>query len=208
MARRLAVVHDRLGNFSQAQAEYERALQASPKDPDLLNDLGYHHYCRGHWTEAEDYLRRATTLQPKHRLAWMNLGLALAQQGRNEESLEAFGRVVRPAEAQCNLAFVLTAQGKRDEAKAAYRQALAQEPDLRLARLALAKLEAPPAPKKSPQAKPQRSQPGQVVPVSAPQTGPAAPPRQLPPLNRPQPLAPARPGGSSGVPYPAVSPEP
>jgi tetratricopeptide (TPR) repeat protein len=212
VGRRLAVVYDRLGNFSQAQAEYERALKANPKDADLLNDLGYHHYSRGRWEDAEDHLRKAVALAPRHRLAWMNLGLTLAQQGRNEESLEAFGHVVRPAEAQCNLAFVLTAQGKKDEARAAYRQALAQEPDLRLARLALGKLEAPPAKPgqaaKGAQVKQVQAgagqapgQPGQTVPAAATRT--VAPPAPLPLLERPQS---ARPAGSGGVPYPAVAP--
>ncbi|MCS6978044.1 MAG: tetratricopeptide repeat protein, partial [Gemmatales bacterium] len=48
-------------------------------------------------------------------------------------------------EAQVNLAFIYQTQGKREEAKEAYRKALALQPELDLARRALAKLEAPPA---------------------------------------------------------------
>ena len=70
----------------------------------------------------------------KHQRAWMNLAMALAQQGRDEESLEAFARVVSPAEAQANLAFLLTTQGKFAEARQAYRRALALEPNLSVAR--------------------------------------------------------------------------
>ena len=51
-----------------------------------------------------------------------------------------------PAQAQANLAFVLTAQGKREEAKAAYRKALQLDPSLALARDALAKLDGPAPP--------------------------------------------------------------
>ncbi|MCS6977433.1 MAG: tetratricopeptide repeat protein, partial [Gemmatales bacterium] len=49
-------------------------------------------------------------------------------------------------EAQVNLAFIYQTQGKREEAKEAYRKALALQPELDLARRALAKLEAPPKP--------------------------------------------------------------
>ncbi len=66
----------------------------------------------------------------------MNLGLTLAQQGRTPEALEAFGKVVGPAEAQANLGFVLLTQGKREDACAAYRQALTLDPSCRLAQTA------------------------------------------------------------------------
>jgi tetratricopeptide (TPR) repeat protein len=137
--RRLAVIHDRLGDHYHALAEYELALKAKPKDPNLLNDVGYFHYGRGNWADAEKYLRQALALDPHHQRAWINLGMTLGQQQRNSESLEAFGHVVGRAEALCNLGFILTTQGKRKEAEQAYRDALALAPDLPLARAALAK---------------------------------------------------------------------
>jgi tetratricopeptide (TPR) repeat protein len=141
LCRRLAVLYDEVGEFRQAQEEYDQALQLYPKDAALLNDLGYSYYCRGRWAEAEQNLNQALAINPKLERAWINLGMTLGQQGRYAESLEAFGKAVRPAQALCNLAFIYTTQGKRDEARQAYRQALAQNPDLRLARAALAKLE-------------------------------------------------------------------
>jgi Tfp pilus assembly protein PilF len=141
VSRHLAVLYDRMDNFEAAKREYQLALQRNPKDPDLHNDLGYGYYCRGNFAEAEKHLRQALAHDPKHARAWTNLGLTLGQQGKYVEALEAFAKVVTPAQAQCNLAFLLTAQGKLAEAKQAYREALALEPELRLARAALAKLE-------------------------------------------------------------------
>ena len=127
--------------------EYQKLLKPSPKDADLLNDVGYCYYNQGKWSEAEKYLRQALAINPKLARAWINLGMTLAQQNRIEESLEAFAKVVSPAQAQCNLAFIWTTQGKREEAKAAYRKALTLEPNLAPARIAfLAKLEQPAAP--------------------------------------------------------------
>jgi len=146
VCRRLAVLYDRLGDFPAAEAEYQKALKLYPKSADVRNDLGYSCYGRGRWPEAEKHLREALALDGKHKRAAINLGMALAQQGKAEEALEAFGRAVTPAQAQANLAFILTAQGKAGEARAAYRKALEMDPNLTLARAALAKLDgtAPP----------------------------------------------------------------
>jgi Tfp pilus assembly protein PilF len=143
VAHRLAVLYDRVGDASAAMPEYARALKEYPQDADLLNDLGYHHYNLGRWDEAEKCLRQAVTLNPKLSCAWTNLGMTLVQEGRTKESLEAFRHCVSPAEAQCNLAFLLTTQGKKEEARAAYQEALRLQPGLQSARAALAKLEAP-----------------------------------------------------------------
>ncbi len=141
ISRRLAVLYDLIGNPERATAEFELALQAAPKDPDLLSDLGYSYYCRGRWNEAETCLRQALAVNPKHGRASVNLGMTLAQQDRRQEALEAFNRVVSPAQSYSNLAFILTAQGKREDAKLAYRKAVSLDPSLRIAQAALAKLQ-------------------------------------------------------------------
>ena len=72
----------------------------------------------------------------------MNLGLALAQQGKQAEALEAFSHAVSTAEAHANVAFVLAVQGKKAEALATYRRALEMEPALKIAQIAVQRLEA------------------------------------------------------------------
>jgi len=142
---RLAVLYDRLGDTARSQAEFQRLLQRNARDADVLNDLGYSYYNHGQFQYAETYLREALAANPKHARAWINLGMVLGEEGRYAESLDAFSHSVPPAQAQCNLAFVLTTQGKREEAKAAYRQALSLDPNLVIARGALEKLEHAPA---------------------------------------------------------------
>jgi tetratricopeptide (TPR) repeat protein len=139
-ARRLAVLYDRAGDFSKSGDEYEALLKAHPNDAELLNDLGYSHYCRGDWAAAETYLTRAVEADKNHKRAWCNLGLAQAQQGKLEEAFHSFTRAVRPAEAHCNIAFVLAAQGKVEDAKARYAEALRLDPALRRAQAATARL--------------------------------------------------------------------
>ena len=142
-ARRLAVLYDAAGNFTRAAAEYEALLKAHPKDADLLNDLGYSHYSQGDWATAEIYLARAVQADANHKRAWTNLGLAQAQQAKWDDSFLSFTRAVRPADAHCNIAFVMAAQGKAAEAKERYVEALKLDPGLRLAQAALAKIDAP-----------------------------------------------------------------
>lgn len=150
LSRRLAVVYDRLGMTKQAQDEYHKALLESPRDANLLNNYGFFHYSRARWQPAEEQFRKALAIDGKHKAAWNNLGLTLAQQERYTECLDAFGKTVGPAESLCNLAVVLTEQGKRDEARQAYQKALQLDPELQRAQVALAKMKASEAMGKTP----------------------------------------------------------
>ncbi len=139
--RRLAVLYDKAGDFTRSAAEYEVLLQANPKDSDLLSDFGYSHYCRGDWANAEAYASRATDADSNNKRAWCNLGLAQAQQEKWDDSFRSFSRAVRPAEAHCNVAFVMAARGRTDDARARYAEALQLDPGQRMARAAIAKLD-------------------------------------------------------------------
>jgi Tfp pilus assembly protein PilF len=143
VARRLGVLYDRLGEPKRALEEYQLALKLTPRDANLLNDIGYYYYNLGKWDKAEEHLRKAIASNAKHNRAWVNLGLTLGQQRRYDDSLQAFQHATSEAEAHSNMAFVYATQGKQDEAKAEYRKALALEPALRTAQLALARLENP-----------------------------------------------------------------
>lgn len=137
VSRRLAVLNARLGNADKAKAEFDTCLRATPRDADLLSDVGYFHLRQGDAAKAEEHLRQAVSINPKLDKAWVNLGLALAEQNRREESLEAFCKAVSPAVARANLGVVLLRKGNRDEAEATLRQTVALDPTLREAKMAL-----------------------------------------------------------------------
>jgi Tfp pilus assembly protein PilF len=145
-AHHVALLYDKTDQLSKAMPEYERALKLAPKNANLLNDFGYHWYCVGNWNEAEKYFRQALAVDAHHDRARMNLGLALAQQRRDDEALEVFRKVVAPADALSNLGFILLARGQKDDARAAYRKALLLDPNSRVARAALNRLDNQPAP--------------------------------------------------------------
>ena len=136
----LARLYSRANQDKLARDEFEKALKRHPKDAQLWNDYGWHEYQRGHWSKAEEAFTKATELNGRFEKAWINLGLARGQQGKYPEALEAFEKVVRPAEARCNLAFVLLTQKKTEQARELYEEALRLDPGLELARKALARL--------------------------------------------------------------------
>jgi tetratricopeptide (TPR) repeat protein len=144
-ARRLGVLYDLVGEPAKSMTEFQAALKEFPKDAELLTDVGYAYYNRGDWAEAEKHLRLALTVDAQCKRARMNLGMTLVQTGKLEQGLAEFEAVVSPAEAQANLGFLLLAQGKRPEARQAYQRALELEPNLRVARTALEKMEQQPA---------------------------------------------------------------
>lgn len=150
ISRRLAVLYDRVEDFTKAQAEYDLALAAHPTDPELLADLGYSYYCRGDWPRAEQTLRQVVASHPDHKRAWMNLGLTLCATKRFEDGHQAFLKTGSEAEARVNLAFALAVQGRTDDAKGQYRAALEMEPGMKIARDALAALENPKPVKQKP----------------------------------------------------------
>jgi Tfp pilus assembly protein PilF len=139
-ARHLAVLYDRKDDFDKAIDEYAFLLKANPKDSAAYNDFGYGYYCRGKFDAAEQKLRKAVELDPKNALAWSNLGMALAQLNRYDESLSAFektaqknGTPLTRAQALCNLAFIQASQRKWVEARDSYALALKEEPGMQKA---------------------------------------------------------------------------
>jgi Tfp pilus assembly protein PilF len=139
--RRLAILHQRTGDFNRAIAEYRRAVVAAPKDASLLNDFGYCYYEQNNFPEAEATLRRALSIDSRHVRAWANLGLVLGRMECFDKSYEAFCHVVSPAEARSNIGVLLAQQGRVREAREAFQAALATSPGLKQAQAMLATLE-------------------------------------------------------------------
>ncbi len=89
---RLAAVCDRLGKFEEAETHYKKALELSPDNPDIYNDLGYSYHLSARHTEAEKALRQCLALNPNHARAHNNMGLVLGRLGRQQESIAEFRR--------------------------------------------------------------------------------------------------------------------
>lgn len=141
VSRFLALLYDQAGNDSRAEAEYRNALEAAPRDADLLNDWGYYHFRRKNWLEAEKHFREAIAVSPNHERASVNLGLALGEQSRYEEAFDAFARNLGPAAAHSNVGVILAGRGHIEQARKEFQKALAIQPDLKQSHSFLAYLD-------------------------------------------------------------------
>ncbi|MCA9540750.1 MAG: tetratricopeptide repeat protein, partial [Myxococcales bacterium] len=86
----------------------------------------------------------ALRLDPNAARVYVNLGFALAAQGREDDAERAFRQALTPAEALNNLALARELRGDREAARRLYREALRADPSLNAALQNLETLEATP----------------------------------------------------------------
>lgn len=146
--RQLAKSFDHQGRFVEAEEQYHKAQKLAPNDPKVWNDLGYSYYLQRRYDLAEKNLTKALKLEKNSAGINTNLGLTLAAAGKTDEALSVLSRMEGPAVGHANLGYMLAALGKNDEARAHYQKAMDLQPNLMIARTALARLDRPAAPTK------------------------------------------------------------
>jgi tetratricopeptide (TPR) repeat protein len=144
IGRKLAGLYARNGQFEKAVDEYQKELAKTPRDADLLNDLGYSYYEQQDYQQAEKYLRQAIAAKPSLQRAHANLGLALGRQERWKESLDEFKKAGSLAAAHANLGVMYHAAGQHDNARRECQIALGLDAQLKAARDLLATLDEKP----------------------------------------------------------------
>jgi Flp pilus assembly protein TadD len=118
--RRLAVLYSKTGQFDRADVYFQKAAHAQPHNANVFNDWGRSYYLRGNWTMAEKKFRDALQTEPRHRLALNNLALTLGQEKRYSEAFQIFRNGgLSDAQAHCNMAYILSSQGRVEEARSA-----------------------------------------------------------------------------------------
>jgi Flp pilus assembly protein TadD len=99
---------------------------------DDLNASGYQALQNGNFALALDLLERTVKAEPKHKLAWNNLGLAYFSLGKNAEAIAAFQKQIEinPYDeyAYNNLGRVYARQDKKEEAAKAFQKQLEVNP--------------------------------------------------------------------------------
>ena len=133
----LALVADKQKRYREAQGLYSEALRVKGADAELFNDLGYSYYLGGQMNKSESALAKAVAMSPHEDRYRINLGLVLGQQKRYDEALKHFRLAGSEADAQFNLAFVLTTQDDPARAKLCFQKAIAADPTHEKSRKAL-----------------------------------------------------------------------
>ncbi len=136
----IARLHDRQGNFPKAVEAYNRAAKAHPKSGLVQNDLGLCYARQKDAGRAIENLNRACELSPKNPKYRNNLATVLVESGRTEEAYRQLKALNTEGVAHYNLAYMLTARGKQEEAANHLKLALQAEPELNAARELLAQV--------------------------------------------------------------------
>jgi tetratricopeptide (TPR) repeat protein len=139
------MAHDNLGGIllgegklEEALAEYGKALEIQPDDPDARNDLGLALFRNGQTDEAIAQYRRALEIKPGDHAAHYNLGLAFFKKGELDEAIAQFQKALelRPdsPDMLLTLGMALSSKGDKAAAVGQYRKALEISPDYEAAR--------------------------------------------------------------------------
>ncbi len=124
-----AICYERLGRWPQAEADFRRALELSPDQPQVLNYLGYSLVEKQiKLDEALDMIERAAAASPESGYIIDSLGWVLYRLGRYAEAVVHMERAVElmPIDPVVNdhLGDVYWAVGRKREARFQWRRAL------------------------------------------------------------------------------------
>ena len=140
-----ALDHEEAGRFELALTDLRRAHVLAPKDYGILNASGLTLGKLNRPEEAAKCFEQAIALQPAFGPAWFNRGWSLEQLGRTAEAAASYAKAVElnPENAQgwANLALLAVKRGDHEATRRFAEKALALEPGLPTAELALAEAE-------------------------------------------------------------------
>lgn len=113
-----ARMHEARGNFDQAQQQYQKAIEADPKNVTAFIGLARLHDRQRNFAEAERTYRQAAKLEPKNAMVWNDLGLCYARQKKLTDATKMIDYAVKlqPQNKMYrnNLATVLVEAGQTD----------------------------------------------------------------------------------------------
>lgn len=144
----LGVLYLQLGRPDMALAEFRKAVELDDGFAEAVMNAGIAQAEMAQWEEAVATYRKAVALPtlPAPNVAYQNLGLALYHLKRYREAEEALrfaiGLDPQMAAAFYNLGLVLAAEGRKDDAKAAFQRVRDMAPQSPFGRAAEERLKA------------------------------------------------------------------
>ncbi len=128
------ITHERGDRWPEAEADFRKALDLEPDQPQVLNYLGYSYLEKQtNYKEALSMIERAVAARPNDGYIVDSLGWALYRLGRYEEAVAPMERAaaLMPVDPVVNdhLGDVYWAVGRKIEAEFQWRRALSFEPE-------------------------------------------------------------------------------
>jgi len=128
------ICHERLKDWPKAEADFRKALELRPDQPDVLNYMGYSFLERKeNLDEALSMIERAVKAEPENGAIVDSLGWALFRAGRYDEAVVQMERAAElmPVDPVVNdhLGDAFWAVGRKREAEFQWKRALSFKPD-------------------------------------------------------------------------------
>jgi tetratricopeptide (TPR) repeat protein len=76
--------------YDDSRIAFQKAVELDPKNAEYRANQGALFLAMGNYQAAEESLKEAIRLNPDYALALYNLGVSIAEQGRNQEALPFF----------------------------------------------------------------------------------------------------------------------
>lgn len=141
----LASVELACGNYEGALGNYRKGLAVDSKQAALWYQMGIAQARHHDWAAAQDSLSKACDLQPDNRVFVKMLAFCQAKNGRYEDSIACFKRIMDEGQAHYNLARLLHHENQDDLSRLQLHMALQANPQLTVAQNLLAQLDGRPA---------------------------------------------------------------
>ena len=124
----LALTHHQAGRISDAEEQYQKALDLVPTHADALHLYGVLKAQAGEYAAAADLVEQALAAQPENADVWCNLGAVYRRAGKLDKATQMLTQAIQLdpelADAHNNLGNVLHTQHRWHEALACYQKAL------------------------------------------------------------------------------------
>lgn len=137
---RLGVIYAGMKNYDKSIEIWRQYLTLSNNAPEGYGNMGYCYELAGDPKAAEATYKKGIEKNPNNAPCRTNYGLMLARRGRIQEAVRMWNPVLTQAEIHYNLASIYAQDGRKQEAKAEYQQALELDPTMIDARARLSDL--------------------------------------------------------------------
>jgi Flp pilus assembly protein TadD len=115
-----------MGQTSQAEATYQRAIALRPGDWWSLKQIGLFYLNKGRYPEAEQYFRKVIQLTPESAKAYSNLGVVYVRMHRGSDAVAQFEKSISiepNAGAYNNVGYIYYFDGRYPDAAAQFEKA-------------------------------------------------------------------------------------
>ena len=135
----------RLKRLSAAEEAFSEAIQYDPENAQLRSDIGDSYAEHGHFQKSEEHYKAALTMDPDMAHTFNRLGIAYRKQGKYDRALALYekARIRHPEDEHLlfNMARTYYEVGDLSQSSKLLNQALAHDPEFKMARILLNKIQ-------------------------------------------------------------------